>query len=45
MLDFDGGIKSDAWELIMKSASDAHGVSGSVQEIGVAEGDVPNAVL
>src|SRR5579859_6828917 len=40
MLDLDGGIKCDIWELLVEGAHYAQRVRGAIPEIGVAEGDM-----
>src|ERR1700680_3193732 len=40
MFDFDGGVKGNTGELLMQHTSDAHGVAGAIEEVGVAESDM-----
>ena len=43
MFDFNGRVVGDFGEFGMERFHDAHGVRGSVEEIGIAESDVPRA--
>ena len=40
VLDFDSCIEGDARKLLMHGAGDAHGVGRSIEEVGVAKGDM-----
>src|SRR5258706_6880366 len=43
MLDLDGRVVGDERKLAMQFLNDAHRVGGSIEEIGIAEGDVLRA--
>src|SRR5260221_12332619 len=44
VLDFDSCIEGDARKLLMHGAGDAHGVGRSIEEVGVAKGDMTYAL-
>src|SRR5260370_16600769 len=40
VLNFDSWIGGEAWKLLMHGAGDTHGVGRSIEEVGVAKGDM-----
>src|SRR5258708_26678975 len=44
VLDFDSCIEGDARKLLMHGAGDTHGVGRSIEEVGVAKGDMTYAL-